>query len=88
MVEKFYRWGIAGNSFLWFHMLAGAVAGKISPFEFGWTVVIVLILSALWELGEELTQGVAEEYGTAERFWYDAAGDVIGAVLLAGIVAV
>jgi len=92
MLNKLLNWGFNGNTWGWFHCLAGGALAKAftllgeSPSR---AVSAVVIIAVLWELVEyfvETGAKPADVYGSAERFYYDAAGDIILAVACAMLV--
>jgi hypothetical protein len=78
------------NRWLWFHMLGGAAAARLLMLWGIWTktdIVIIVLIGALWfEFIQLVYQDIKKEYGSLLRFLFDAAGDIIGAVAMAGIV--
>jgi hypothetical protein len=94
MISKFYKWGIYGNRFLWFHLYAGCfgywLGGNIG-LALWLTSAIVLICAVAWERFEfQVECGgdwamVEKVYGSVERWTYDTAGDIIVPLVL-GIV--
>jgi|7_EtaG_2_1085326.scaffolds.fasta_scaffold163885_2 hypothetical protein len=91
-LKKLLSWGLNGNSWGWFHCLAGGVIAKAvlmageSPSR---AVSAVVIIAVIWEGVEyflETGAKPAEVYGSAERFYYDAAGDILLAIACAMLV--
>ena len=91
-LHKFLEYGLNGNVWIWFHIMAGGFFAKIALiwFDKTETMVIILVSAILWEVIEYYWDGKAEGmvdiYGSIERWFYDSLGDVIGAVLMAIIV--
>jgi len=92
MLNKLLNWGFNGNTWGWFHCLAGGALAKIfvcrgeTPYK---AVIAVALIAVLWEVIEyfaETGAKPADVYGSAERFYYDAAGDIILAVACAMLV--
>lgn len=89
----FFKYGFIENEMLWAHMLGGAVLGKIinsflSPLE---TILIIAGVALVWEMIEYVFETpnkkrIIEVYGSTERYLYDTAGDIMGALLLAALV--
>ncbi|OPX32314.1 hypothetical protein B1H10_07705 [candidate division KSB1 bacterium 4484_188] len=76
------------NSWLWIHILAGGILVKILSqwFSAGVAVVLLIVLAIAWEALEFIISKVEENYGSKERFFLDALGDIIGAVTMGIIV--
>jgi hypothetical protein len=94
VLNKLLFWSLCGNYWLWFHMLAGAILGKVGILFFSKTLTISLIaiLAMIWEIVEYYLEcggdikKIQLIYGSKERWVYDCIGDVLGAILMAGIV--
>ena len=76
------------NSWLWFHLIGGAVMAKVALI---WCVpqvafIITFAIAICWELIEYGTANVKQEYGSQKRFFGDAIGDIVGACAMALIV--
>lgn len=54
VLNKLLFWSLCGNYWLWFHMLAGAILGKVGILFFSKTLTISLIaiLAMIWEIVE------------------------------------
>jgi len=80
--------GLLHNQYLWFHMLAGAIAAKILLIWFDPhpTVLIVLGSAILWEIFEFITNDIIEVYGSKGRWFWDTFFDIIGSFVIALIV--
>ena len=65
------------NQWLWFHCIAGAILGHF----FG--IYLVAALALFWEYLEFVfnRRDLEKIYGSKKDFFYDAIGDVLGAVL-------
>jgi len=91
VIYKFYKWGIYGNRWLWFHLFGGSVgywlAGNIG-FSLGQSVIIITTLAVGWEIIEYFLEcggdweKIIEIYGSLERWAYDTAGDIIVPLVL------
>ena len=86
ILKKLLYWGFNGNSWAWFHILAGGLLAKF----FGFWVVVILAFG--WELVEFFLESggsldkCKKTYGSVERWVYDCVGDIIGAIVCAAIV--
>jgi len=88
-MNKLFRYAIYDNKWLWFHILAGGVLAKlVMLFNCGQqlAVIIVLLLAVGWEILEYISNDVGQIYGSKERFFLDAFGDIFGAFLSAILV--
>jgi hypothetical protein len=90
MISKFWLYGIKGNVWFLFHCAAGLVLYLIAcafiPKRKHYRALITVLLLALgWEVFEYLHDDVLTVYGSYERWAYDSAGDVLGAVAVAAI---
>lgn len=89
---KFFKWGVFGNTYLWFHIIAGAVGAKIALIYFDrWeSLLAVFIMAFSWEIVEFIIDGgvagMIKIYGSLERWAYDCLGDIIGAMIVAFVV--
>jgi hypothetical protein len=87
---KFLNWALLGNTWSWFHALAGGVmwliGTKLLRLSAVTTWLSILGIALAWEIGEYLTQDVVTVYGSRERFLYDSAGDVLLALAVATLV--
>ncbi len=86
----FLQYAFIQNKWLWFHILAGGILAKIF---LNWvdsysTVILIGVVALAWEVREFVTKDVEEIYESKKRFFMDAAGDIIGAVVMALIVIV
>ena len=91
MIYKFYKWGIYGNRWLWFHLYAGCfgywLAGNIG-LSLGQSVITIAALAVGWEIIEYFLEcggnpeKIIEIYGSLERWAYDTAGDIIVPLVL------
>jgi len=88
--NKLLKWGFNSNYWIWFHILAGGILAKlINIFLNNWlSVLIVSIIAIIWEIYEYFKDDVVKIYGSIERFWYDAIGDVLGAIACAILVVI
>ena len=86
VLQKLLYWGFNGNSWCWFHILAGGLIAKFCGF---WTVVVLAfgweIIEFFLESGGSL-ENCKKTYGSVERWVYDSIGDIIGAIICAAIV--
>ncbi|GAB4375307.1 MAG: hypothetical protein Kow0042_20610 [Calditrichia bacterium] len=84
----FLKYSIIQNRWLWVHIVAGGVLAKIL---LNWfppliAILIVVLLAMSWELLEFSISDIQEQYGSKERFWWDAFGDVLGSAVMGAIV--
>ena len=93
MIE-FIREMTVGNVWLWFHILAGGILAKIASWYWGKRYVgmtrpiITVFLAALsWEIFELYYWGYANYSGGVMGWRADSLGDILGAVLMALVVA-
>ena len=86
--EWFY-FAFNGNTWLWFHMLAGGIGAKVGQaigFEDYFIMLVVLGAALLWEVMEKLIGDKKPVYKTRKRWFFDTLGDIVGAVAIAGLV--
>ncbi len=92
MFRKLIDWGFMHNVWAWFHIMAGGFFARIVLIGFDkWqTLFIIFMAAVLWEVFEffydGMTKGMIDIYGSLERWAYDCAGDVLGALIMALIV--
>jgi len=79
-IPKFIDLAFVQNRWLWFHMIAGGILAHMIPL---WSI---LTLAIAWEVLEYFTSDVEKIYGSKSRFFLDAFGDVMGALIIAIIV--
>jgi hypothetical protein len=86
--KRLLEWGFKGNTWVWFHILAGAVGAKVANVWLNgwWAVLIVLLGAIVWEIYEYNICDIEKVYGSRIRWFYDSLGDVLGAVVAALIV--
>lgn len=84
----FIKYMFLRNTWLWVHILAGGILVKILShwFSAGVSVALLIVLAIAWEALEFITTKVENIYGTKQRFFLDALGDILGAVAMAAIV--
>ena len=84
----FLRYAFLENRWVWFHILAGALLAKIILMGMpDYKAVFYVFLAALgWEFIEFAITDIERNYGNEKRFFLDAVGDVLGAVMAALIV--
>lgn len=91
MISKFYKWGIYGNKWLWFHIAAGMLGfglGYRLDFVFWQTFYFIAIAAVGWEIVEYFIEcggnpeRIIEIYGSLERWLYDSLGDVVMPLVL------
>jgi len=80
----FIKYGFCLNYWVWFHILAGALAGRLlRRMEDYWKAVSLIAVGAiLWE-GIELAIDGISAYSSWVRWLYDSLGDVVGSVVAA-----
>jgi hypothetical protein len=86
--EKLKGWSVFGNYWFWFHILGGGALARVLVYMGRDGVdafTDVLVICVLWEMIEYAKKG-ARAYGSLERFFYDAFGDVAGAMACAALV--
>ncbi len=84
----FFEYAFQQNKWLWFHMLAGGIAIKIFMNWLQPTHALgaVLALAVIWEILEYVVVDIEKNYGSKQRFFADATGDILGALAVAAIV--
>ncbi|MDB4983968.1 MAG: hypothetical protein JWM20_147 [Patescibacteria group bacterium] len=90
--SSFITYAFGMNEGIWMHIIGGAILAKIirTRFSYWQTVLIVLGIAILWEGIEIFIEtpnwaAVLAIYGTKMRYFYDTAGDIIGATVIAMI---
>ena len=87
--SKFVKLALCGNVWIWFHILAAALGTRLFLIKFSQKTTL-LIVSAIvmgWEVFEVVVGGdLAQTYGSLERYFYDTAGDIIGAMVVSVII--
>jgi len=94
-LSKLLKWGFQQNTWIFFHIYAGAIGAKIGEY-IGFsdlkTLAIIFICAFGWEVVEFFwdggVKGMINIYGSLERWAYDSLGDVAGAMLSAIIVVI
>ncbi len=86
--SSFWRNAFTENSFLWFHIIGGGILAKIFHLWLPWekAVLFVLMIALGWELFELYFTDIKKIYGSHRRFFQNAFGDVLGALVMAIIV--
>jgi hypothetical protein len=86
--KRLLEWGFKGNTWVWFHILAGAVGAKVLNVWLSDAAVVygILVSAIAWEVFEFKSDNISKIYGSTERWFYDSLGDVLGAVVAALIV--
>ena len=85
--HKFLEWGLNGNVWIWFHIFGGEFYGKFARYKLDkiTTFLSLFAITIAWELYEFLIDGgvpgMIAIYGSLERWAYDSAGDILGALL-------
>ncbi len=84
------KYSLVGNTWLWFHMLFGSVAGRFAraiELEVGDAIVLVLCIALSWEVIEYISDHdrIMKIYGSYERYVCDTIGDVVMAIVMAFI---
>ena len=86
MIAKFYKWGIYGNKWLWFHIAAGMLGfalGYRFDLVFWQTFCYIGMAAISWELVEYFLEcggnieKIIKIYGSLERWFYDSLGDIV-----------
>ena len=94
---KFLTWGLCGNYWIWFHILAGGIIAKtllLLGLSSLWAVSIVGIVALIWEVIEFYFEcegdfkSVVITYCSIERWIYDCIGDILDAIFCAVIVVI
>jgi len=82
--------GFCGNTWVWFHILAGGAGAKVLMTLFRFKPIhaflIVLGCAAIWEICEVGIDNVKKVYGSLTVWAYDSFGDILGAAIAAAIV--
>ena len=89
---KLIKWGLNGNTWVWFHILGGGVLARFLML-FGWSdvkiMVTVTVVALLWEVFEyfiETKGDPAQVYGSVDRWFWDSVGDVLGTIFCAFLI--
>jgi hypothetical protein len=89
----FIHYGFALNEGIWIHLIGSAILAKIIRIKFSYwiTVIFVVLIAIAWEALEiyietPTMESVLAIYGTFDRYLYDTAGDIVGALVMALIV--
>ena len=90
---KLIKWGLNGNTWVWFHILGGGVLARFLML-FGWSdvkiMVTVTVVALLWEVFEFFYdggfEGMIHIYGSLDRWFWDSVGDFTGTVFCALVV--
>lgn len=89
---KLLMYGFCSNTWIWIHILIGALGARfflsVCHFSSQVTMIIVISVALLWEVLEGAMQPIRRIYGSWSRFLFDSTGDVLGAVIAAGIVVI
>ena len=88
-VPEWFYFAFNGNTWLWFHMVAGGISAKIAKaigFEDYLTILGVLVAALLWEKIEHFIENQLLVYKSTKRWFFDTLGDIVGAVAIAGLV--
>lgn len=93
----FFQWMTTENKWLWAHLLLAAFLANILQMGFIATIaggpltepnilLTVFATAVVWEFIEFKWVDVVGTYGTFERFFADAVGDVLGGLAAAAMV--
>ncbi len=79
---------IFNNKWLWFHIIGGGILAKIFLIWFApqLAFICVAVVAILWEIYEYFKDDVKRIYGSKKRFYLDAIGDIVGALIMALVV--
>lgn len=85
LLQRFLKEGLCQNYWGWFHALAGGLAFVLLTKWFGLSAIsafiTVLLVSIMWEVVEyinlKFNGGMSQNYGEVNRFYLDAAGDIL-----------
>jgi hypothetical protein len=89
--SKLINWGFCLNTWVWFHILAGALLfNTLRAFDVSvWLAVIITSgIAVVWELIEFFLENdgkwenVRENYGSVEKWKWDTIGDILGVILI------
>lgn len=77
------------NRMLWLHILSGGLLGfglRKLGHSSRWNILAMFGLTIVWELVEYFVETpsraeIVQIYGSTDRFFYDAGGDIIGALV-------
>lgn len=90
MIGKLLEWGLLTNRWGWFHALSGGVmfliGTRLLGLVPGLTFAVVGLIAVAWEALEYATQDIEAVYGHAEVFFFDAVGDLVLTLAVAGLV--
>lgn len=91
-LKYFFRYAFLSNTWLWFHILGAAVLFRLFVLIDGIgktdAVILVLTVAVVWEIIELKTSNVEKIYGSVKQWTIDAIGDLLGALLIAAILAI
>ena len=84
----FFKWGLFGNTWAWFHIMGGAFLGFALRRYMNQKLAVIVAFSImiLWEVFELVQGDIISIYGSWERWFYDSSGDVVGALVVAILV--
>jgi len=89
---KLIKWGLNGNTWVWFHILGGGILARVLMIWFSdiQTLLIVSAVALLWEVFEFFLDGGIEGmihiYGSFDRWFWDSVGDVLGTIFCAFLI--
>lgn len=89
-MKLFFKWAFLQNQWLWFHMLAAAIIARglsylLKP---GDALILISGFAIFFEFVEYFSTDIEKVYGSHTRFFFDAIGDILGALSIAAIVLV
>lgn len=89
----FFKYGFMQNEMIWAHMIVSGVLARLLKMVVpGYlAILIILVVAVGWEIVEArietpTRERVVQVYGSVERYRYDTAGDLVGALLVAALV--
>ena len=88
-LPNWFKWAFNTNYWIWFHIFAGAIFSKIGlliNLKPVLTIILVSLGSITWELIEWKMENQIKIYGSIERAFWDAFGDVSGAIAISAII--
>lgn len=80
---KLIKQGFCQNYWLWFHIFSAAILTRFFNLFLNklLTVLVILSIAIIWEIIEYKVEGISA-YKNKEKWAYDTAGDILGAVII------